>query len=80
MRRGFIISNLPDVLDFEKAFPGDTVKAVEAMGYTVKQTQAADTTSAGVWGDSELIAIDPKTGALSGGHDHRHTFGSIASY
>jgi gamma-glutamyltranspeptidase/glutathione hydrolase len=71
---------LPDVLDFEKDFPLETVQALEKMGYKVRQTQAADTTSAGVWGDSELISIDPLTGALAGGNDHRHTFGSIASY
>ena len=71
---------LPDVLDFERAFPPETVHALEKMGYSVRQTQAADAVSAGVWGDSELIAIDPKTGVLSGGNDHRHTFGSVASY
>ena len=33
-----------------------------------------------VWGDSELIAVDPKTGELSGGQDHRHHFGKAAGF
>jgi gamma-glutamyltranspeptidase/glutathione hydrolase len=71
---------LPDVLEFEKAFPQETVQAMAAMGYKVSQTNPADTKTAGVWGDSELIQIDPKTGALTGGDDHRYPVGKISSY
>ena len=71
---------LPDHLDFEKRFPQPTVRAMQAMGYAVNQVNPADEGKPGVWGDSELIAVDPKTGALTGGHDHRHSFGSIAAY
>jgi gamma-glutamyltranspeptidase/glutathione hydrolase len=71
---------LPDVLDVEKAFPIDTVEALEKMGYTVHRSQVADAHNPGVWGDSELIEVDPVTHALMGGHDDRHTMGSIASY
>jgi len=71
---------LPDTLDVEKAFPLPTVEALRQMGYKVNRSQEADAHNPGVWGDSELIEIDPKTGALTGGHDSRHTFGSIASY
>ncbi len=71
---------LPDVLQFEKAFPLDTVNAMKAAGYTTKREAEFDEKSAGVWGDSELIAVDPKTGELTGGQDKRHHFGKAAGY
>ena len=71
---------LPDVLDFEKAFPRDTVEAMQAMGYKVSQANAADEKNPGVWGDSELIAVDPATGKLQGGHDSRRAYGKASSY
>ena len=71
---------LPDVLDVEKAFPLATVDALRAKGYKVSRANEADEANPGVWGDSELIAIDPQTGVLSGGQDHRHHFGKIAAY
>jgi gamma-glutamyltranspeptidase/glutathione hydrolase len=76
----FHMQYLPDVLDFEKRFNPETVAAMRAMGYKVNQANPADDKSPGIWGDSELIAIDPATGKLTGGHDSRHTFGSIAAY
>ena len=71
---------LPDTLDFEKAFPRDTVAAMAAMGYHVTQTQEADTKTPGVWGASEIISVDPKTGALTGATDPRYRDGKVASY
>ncbi len=71
---------LPDTLDLEKRFNRETAAALAAMGYTINQANAADEKNPGTWGDSELIEVDPKTHALEGGHDDRHTFGSIASY
>jgi gamma-glutamyltranspeptidase/glutathione hydrolase len=71
---------LPDVLDFEKAFPQATVLAMQAMGYKTNQANQADEKNPGVWGDSELIQADPVTGALEGGHDNRRDYGKIASY
>lgn len=71
---------LPDVLDVEKKFPLPAVAALRAMGYKVSRANEADEGIAGVWGDSELIAVDPVTGALTGGQDHRHGFGKAASY
>ena len=71
---------LPDVLDVEKAFPLATVDALRANGYKVSRANEADEDNPGVWGDSELIAIDPHTGVLSGGQDHRHHFGKVAAY
>ena len=70
---------LPDVLEFEGRFPAATVQAVVANGYTVQYSGAKDEgAGARTWGDSELIARDPKTGLLTAGHDGRHTFGKAA--
>jgi gamma-glutamyltranspeptidase/glutathione hydrolase len=71
---------LPDRLDFEKKFPNDIVDQLKAMGYTTNRNQAADDKNPGVWGDSELIAVDPKTGELLGGHDSRRSYGKAAGY
>jgi gamma-glutamyltranspeptidase/glutathione hydrolase len=71
---------LPDVLQVEKAFPQRVVEKLRSAGYTVRRSGEADEHSAGVWGDSELIYIDPKTGLRMAGHDHRHSFGSAAGY
>ena len=75
---------LPDVLQFEKAFPVDTVNAMKAEGYTTKREAEFDEKSAGVWGDSELIAVErspgKKLGTLEGGQDKRHSFGKAAGF
>ena len=71
---------LPDTLQFEKAFPQATVNALQAAGYKVERAGAKDENSPGTWGDSELIAVDPSTGHLLGGHDQRHHFGKAAGY
>lgn len=75
---------LPDVLQFEKAFSVDTVAAMKAAGYTTKREAEFDEKSAGIWGDSELIAVESspgkKLGILQGGHDHRHSFGKAAGF
>jgi gamma-glutamyltranspeptidase/glutathione hydrolase len=71
---------LPDILQFEKSFPLPTIDAMKARGYTTRRAAEFDEKSEGVWGDSELIAVDPTTGELLGGHDHRHSFGKAAGY
>jgi gamma-glutamyltranspeptidase/glutathione hydrolase len=71
---------LPDTLQFEKAFPQDVVDAMNAAGYATERAGAKDFNSPGNWGDSELIAVDPETGELTGGQDHRHHFGKAAGY
>jgi gamma-glutamyltranspeptidase/glutathione hydrolase len=71
---------LPDVLQFEKSFPVTVVDAMKAVGYKTAQQSAFDEKSPGTWGDSELIARDPKTGELTGGQDKRHGFGKAAGY
>jgi gamma-glutamyltranspeptidase/glutathione hydrolase len=71
---------LPDELQIEKDFPAATADALAATGYDVVRMGALDEKTGGVWGDSELIAVDPVTGELAGGHDRRHHFGKAAGY
>jgi gamma-glutamyltranspeptidase/glutathione hydrolase len=71
---------LPDVLQVEKAFPLEAADKLTSIGYTIKRNDEADEHNPGVWGDSEMIYIDPKTGTLLGGHDQRHKFGKAAGY
>jgi len=71
---------LPDRIDLEKKFPVDVADQLAAMGYTINRLAVADEHNPGVWGDSELIAIDPKTHELLGGHDNRRAFGKAAGY
>ena len=71
---------LPDVLEFEKPFPLSTIDALKANGYITRREGEAEAKDAGIWGDSELIAVDPKTGVLTGGQDHRHHFGKASGY
>ena len=71
---------LPDRIDLEKKFPVDVADQLKAMGYTINRLAVADEHNPGVWGDSELIAIDPKTHELLGGHDNRRAFGKAAGY
>lgn len=71
---------LPDRLDLEKKFPVPVADQLKGMGYTINRLAVADEKNPGVWGDSELIAVDPKTGELLGGHDSRRDFGKAAGY
>jgi gamma-glutamyltranspeptidase/glutathione hydrolase len=71
---------LPDVLQVEKAFPQEVADQLKAAGYTISHTNEADENNPGVWGDSEMIYIDPKTGTLEGADDQRHKFGKAAGY
>jgi len=71
---------LPDRLDLEKKFPVPPAEALQAMGYTINRLAVADEKNPGVWGDSELIAVDPKSGELLGGHDSRRSYGKAAGY
>jgi gamma-glutamyltranspeptidase/glutathione hydrolase len=71
---------LPDILQFEKRFPIPTIDTLKADGYITKREAEFDEKSSGVWGDSELIEVDPRTGQLLGGQDKRHTFGKAAGY
>jgi gamma-glutamyltranspeptidase/glutathione hydrolase len=63
---------LPDILFLEPGFSPSTVSGLKAMGYNIRV--------GGHWSDGECIAVDPKTGELTGGRDHRHHFGEAAGY
>jgi gamma-glutamyltranspeptidase/glutathione hydrolase len=63
---------LPDVLRVEADFPDQTAATLKTEGYSLKQGRQ--------WGDGECIAVDPKTGKLEGGQDHRHHYGKAAGY
>ena len=71
---------LPDDLQVEKRFPTAVSDVLKTWGYNIKRSGEFDEHNPGVWGDSELIAVDPKTGELLGGHDTRKNFGSAAGY
>lgn len=71
---------LPDRIEFEKAFPLKVVDALKASGYPVNRSNEADEKKPGVWGDSELIYVDPKTHRREGANDRRHRFGKAAGY
>ena len=71
---------LPDRLDLEKKFSAQTAAQLAAMGYSVNRLAVADEHNPGTWGDNELIAVDPNTHELLGGHDHRRNFGKAAGY
>jgi len=64
---------LPDKLFLEPGFPAATQDALKALGYDLS-------VSKGHWSDGECIAVDLKTGELSGGQDHRNHFGKAAGY
>ena len=64
---------LPDTLYLEPGFPDATIEGLRALGYKL-------TLSDHHWSDGECIAVDPKTGMLEGGQDHRHHFGKAAGY
>jgi gamma-glutamyltranspeptidase / glutathione hydrolase len=63
---------LPDVLYLEAGFPAATIDRLRSMGYTVR--------AGGQWSNGECIAVDPATGELLGGQDHRSHYGEAAGY
>jgi gamma-glutamyltranspeptidase/glutathione hydrolase len=76
----FHMQYLPDVIAVEKLFPVPVAEALAATGYKINRAGQFDEKAAGVWGDSEMIYIDPKTGELLGADDQRHHFGKAAGY
>jgi gamma-glutamyltranspeptidase / glutathione hydrolase len=64
---------LPDKLGLEPGFPAATQEALKALGYDLALSTRH-------WSDGECIAVDPKTGELEGGQDHRSHYGKSAGY
>jgi gamma-glutamyltranspeptidase / glutathione hydrolase len=65
--------DLPDKLYLEPGFNPDVLARLKAMGYTLAIID-------GHWSNGECIAVDLKTGELSGGQDHRSHYGKAAGY
>jgi gamma-glutamyltranspeptidase/glutathione hydrolase len=65
--------DLPDKLYLEPGFNPDVQGKLTAMGYSLA-------VSGRHWSDGECIAVDPKTGELTGGQDHRSHYGKAAGY
>ncbi|MDR3738777.1 MAG: gamma-glutamyltransferase [Terracidiphilus sp.] len=63
----------PDKLYLEPGFSKTTLAALRAQGYTLAIKD-------GHWSNGECIAIDPNTGELLGGQDHRSNYGKAAGY
>jgi gamma-glutamyltranspeptidase/glutathione hydrolase len=64
---------LPDKLYLEPGFSPQTLDGLRAMGYSLSIRD-------GHWSNGECIAIDPQTGDLLGGQDHRSHYGKAAGY
>jgi gamma-glutamyltranspeptidase/glutathione hydrolase len=63
----------PDKLFLEPGFSPETIAALQARGYTLSISEHH-------WSNGECIAIDPKSGELLGGQDHRSHYGKAAGY
>jgi gamma-glutamyltranspeptidase/glutathione hydrolase len=63
----------PDKLFLEPGFSEKTTGALEALGYKLDNKD-------GHWSNGECIEVDPKTGELLGGQDHRSHYGKAAGY
>jgi len=64
---------LPDKLYLEPGFPPATLTTLRAMGYDLSIMD-------GHWSNGECIAVDPITGVLEAGQDHRSHYGKAAGY
>ncbi|MGA3162249.1 MAG: gamma-glutamyltransferase [Terracidiphilus sp.] len=64
---------LPDKLFLEPGFPPATLDALRGMGYDLS-------ISHGHWSNGECIAVNPTTGELEAGQDHRSHYGKAAGY
>ncbi len=64
---------LPDKLYLEPGFSDETLAGLRSMGYALAL-------SGRPWSNGECIAVDPKTGELEGGQDHRSHYGKAAGY
>jgi gamma-glutamyltranspeptidase / glutathione hydrolase len=63
----------PDKLYLEAGFSESTRSALEALGYKLDVGDRH-------WSNGECIEVDPKTGELLGGQDHRSHYGKSAGY
>ncbi len=64
---------LPDKLYLEPGFSSQLKADLARMGYSLAVKD-------GHWSNGECIAVDPATGELAGGQDHRSHYGKAAGY
>jgi gamma-glutamyltranspeptidase/glutathione hydrolase len=64
---------LPDKLYLEAGFPPATQAGLRGMGYDLNVKN-------GYWSNGECIAVNPKTGKLEAGQDHRSHYGKASGY
>jgi gamma-glutamyltranspeptidase/glutathione hydrolase len=64
---------LPDKLYLEPGFTPAAIAGLRAQGYNLVLPDHR-------WSNGECIAIDPETGELLGGQDHRSHYGKAAGY
>jgi gamma-glutamyltranspeptidase/glutathione hydrolase len=64
---------LPDKLDLETGFPPATQAGLRDLGYDLSVKN-------GYWSNGECIAVNPKTGELEAGQDHRSHYGKASGY
>ena len=64
---------LPDKLYLEPGFSPETLGELRTLGYDIEIKD-------GHWSNGECIAVDPRTGELLGGQDHRSHYGKAAGY
>jgi gamma-glutamyltranspeptidase / glutathione hydrolase len=64
---------LPDKLVLEPGFSEETLNQLKSMGYSLVNKD-------GHWSNGECIAVDPTSGELDGGQDHRSHYGKAAGY
>lgn len=64
---------LPDKLYLEPGFSEEAMAGLRSMGYALA-------ISGRYWSNGECIAVNPRTGVLEGGQDHRSHFGKASGY
>lgn len=69
----FHFQYLPDRLYLEPGFSNTLQEKLKAAGYSLVVQNNH-------WSDGECIAVDPVSGELLGGQDHRRGFGAAAGY
>jgi gamma-glutamyltranspeptidase / glutathione hydrolase len=69
----FHLQYLPDKVFLEPGFTPSTVEGLRSLGYDIVQQTSH-------WSNGECIVVDPQTGDLMGGQDHRSHYGKAAGY
>jgi gamma-glutamyltranspeptidase/glutathione hydrolase len=64
---------IPDKLYLEPGFSAEAVASLRTLGYELSISDHH-------WSNGECIAVDPRSGELEGGQDHRSHFGKAAGY